>query len=41
MKRSLPYLVTAAAIAVAVWTLTGTPQPTHPDSHVAQNAAHH
>jgi len=35
---SLPYLATAAAIALAVWTMTGAPLPSHPDSRVAQSA---
>jgi hypothetical protein len=38
MKHSLRYLAAAAAIAVAVWAITGAPLPSHPDSRVAQNA---
>jgi hypothetical protein len=41
MKHPLRYLATAAAIAVAVWAITGAPLPSHPDSHVAQAAGHH
>jgi hypothetical protein len=40
MKHSLRYLATAAAIAVAVWAMFGTPLPTHPDSRVAQATGH-
>jgi hypothetical protein len=40
MKQSLPYLATAAAIAVAVWVMTGVPMQTHPDARVA-HASHH
>ena len=38
--HSLRYLTTAAAIAVAVWALTGAPLPSHPDSRVAQAVGH-
>jgi hypothetical protein len=35
--RALPYLVAAAAIALAVWVTMGPPLPTHPDGGLAQN----
>jgi len=40
-KRGLPvaYLIAAAAIAVAVWTIMGHPLPSHPVSLVAQRAS--
>jgi hypothetical protein len=41
MKQSLPYLATAAAIAIAVWVMTGAPMQTHPDARVAQTPARH
>jgi len=40
MKHSLPYLATAAAIAVAVWAMTAVPMSSHPDSRVMQIALH-
>jgi hypothetical protein len=41
MKQSLSYEAVAAAIAVAVWAISGAPMLSHPDSRVAQSAGHH
>jgi hypothetical protein len=42
MKHStLSYIAAAAAIALAVWGITGAPLPSHPDSRVAQGAGRH
>jgi hypothetical protein len=41
VKLRLTCLVTAAAIAVAVWAFKGPPLPSHPDARVSHNADQH